>query len=77
MLAEYRYAPNASSASARLAGPTTPPPALATTNLAKDNVTLPFTLKTEFELEAHGGKYYLREPDSDWKSNELLPCRQL
>lgn len=59
MLAEYRYAPNASSASARL-GPTTPPVALGTTNLAKDNVTLPFTLKTEVELEAHGGKYPLR-----------------
>jgi AP-3 complex subunit mu len=56
VLAEYRYSSNAPSTSSRTVGPTSPAPALVVTNLAKDNVSLPFTLKTDVELEAHGGK---------------------
>ncbi|KAH0587131.1 AP-3 complex subunit mu-1 [Termitomyces sp. J132] len=56
VLAEYRYAPNQASASARFSNTTVP----ATTpplNLVRDHVALPFTLKPAVELEGNGGNF--------------------
>lgn len=53
ILAEYRYAPNTST---RLVGTqqNTPTPIIPVTNIVKDLVPLPFTLKTSVELGDHG-----------------------
>jgi len=56
-LAQYRYAPN-TSPSARFVGPQNTLTAdIPVTNVAKDVVPLPFTLKTSVELEDHGGAF--------------------
>jgi AP-3 complex subunit mu len=69
-LAEYRYAPNTSATSARLAGPLTiAASAVPVANTIKDIIALPFMLKPSVELEDHGGtynlKYFMRRADTD------------
>jgi len=55
VLAEYRYAPNPAAATARFVNSSTP--AVPALNLARDNVPVPFTLKTAVELEDNGGSF--------------------
>ncbi|KDR83498.1 hypothetical protein GALMADRAFT_261870 [Galerina marginata CBS 339.88] len=51
ILAEYRYSPTASSSSAgRLAGTSAPP-------VTRDNVPIPFVLKTNFDLQDHNASF--------------------
>ncbi|KAG6830632.1 hypothetical protein H0H92_015724 [Tricholoma furcatifolium] len=58
VLAEYRYTPTHSSTPARFVNTATTPSA-SPLNLSRDNVPIPFTLKTAIELEDNGGSFNL------------------
>ncbi|KAF8803739.1 clathrin adaptor, mu subunit [Phlegmacium glaucopus] len=53
ILAEYRYSPNTSSSSATAAASSTS----VTTSIAKDNVPVPFGLKTTFDLQEYNASF--------------------
>ncbi|KAG6833630.1 hypothetical protein H0H87_004257 [Tephrocybe sp. NHM501043] len=55
-LAEYRYTPNHASTPARFVNTSTTPSA-PPLNTARDNVPIPFALKTNNELESNGGNF--------------------
>lgn len=50
-LAEYRYSPNTSSATTRISASAPP----SGTTIVKDNVPIPFSLKTNFDLQEYNG----------------------
>ncbi|KAF8076018.1 Mu homology domain-containing protein [Lyophyllum atratum] len=55
VLGEYRYAPNPATNSSRFVNPATPTAPVL--NMARDNVPVPFTLKTAVDLEDNGGAF--------------------
>ena len=52
MLVEYRYAPNASSSSAIGPSASSAPPI---TSIGRDHVSIPFVIKTNFDLQDYSG----------------------
>ncbi|GLB33446.1 putative adaptor complexes medium subunit family protein [Lyophyllum shimeji] len=55
VLAEYRYAPGSTAAAARFVN--TPAPTAPPLNLTRDNVPVPFTIKSAVDLEDNGGSF--------------------
>ena len=53
-LAEYRYSPNT-----RIPATSSSAPSIGTT-VVKDNVPIPFSLKTNFDLQEYSGMYDLK-----------------
>ena len=60
ILAEYRYSPSTSSSSAiaRISAASSSAPPLGT-SITKDNVPIPFVLKTNFDLQEYNGMIYV------------------